>query len=72
MNWTSNKNNKVYWEKKISLSTQGLSGMDTQSRALSVRGDRGKSRKETSRKLGISNFTLLQVLGKGSFGKVCV
>ncbi len=72
MNWTSNKNNKVYWEKKIVLSSQGLSGMDTQSRALSVRGGRGKSRKETSRKLGISNFTLLQVLGKGSFGKVCV
>ncbi|RXN17599.1 kinase C eta type [Labeo rohita] len=48
----------------------GLSGIDTQSRTLSVRGDRGQSRKEKSRKLGISNFTLLQVLGKGSFGKV--
>ncbi|XP_059422014.1 protein kinase C eta type [Carassius carassius] len=50
--------------------SMGLSGMDAQSRALSMRRDRGKSKKEPSRKLGISNFTLLQVLGKGSFGKV--
>ncbi|XP_016316237.1 protein kinase C eta type-like [Sinocyclocheilus anshuiensis] len=50
--------------------SMGLSGMDAQSRTLSVRGDRGQSKKEASRKLGISNFTLLQVLGKGSFGKV--
>uniref|UniRef100_A0A8C1SW55 Protein kinase C n=1 Tax=Cyprinus carpio TaxID=7962 RepID=A0A8C1SW55_CYPCA len=49
---------------------EGLSGMDAQSRTLSVRGDRGQSKKEPRRKLGISNFTLLQVLGKGSFGKV--
>ncbi|XP_042593188.1 protein kinase C eta type-like [Cyprinus carpio] len=50
--------------------SMGLSGMDAQSRTLSVRGDRGQSKKEPRRKLGISNFTLLQVLGKGSFGKV--
>ncbi|XP_058652405.1 protein kinase C eta type isoform X2 [Onychostoma macrolepis] len=50
--------------------SMGLSGMEAQSRALSVRGDRGQSKKEPSRKLGISNFKLLQVLGKGSFGKV--
>ncbi|XP_026079593.1 protein kinase C eta type [Carassius auratus] len=50
--------------------SMGLSGMDAQSRALSMRRDRGKSKKEPSQKLGISNFTLLQVLGKGSFGKV--
>ncbi|KTF74844.1 hypothetical protein cypCar_00019721 [Cyprinus carpio] len=49
--------------------SMGLSGMDAQSRTLSVRGDRGQSKKEPRRKLGISNFTLLQVLGKGSFGK---
>uniref|UniRef100_A0A8C1YKZ3 Protein kinase C n=1 Tax=Cyprinus carpio TaxID=7962 RepID=A0A8C1YKZ3_CYPCA len=55
---------------KYCLSSQGLSGMDAQSRTLSVRGDRGQSKKEPRRKLGISNFTLLQVLGKGSFGKV--
>lgn len=60
-------------KKKItcSLSSQGLTGMDTQFRTMSVRGDRKESKKEQSWKLGISNFTLLQVLGKGSFGKVC-
>ncbi|KAK7140372.1 hypothetical protein R3I94_012854 [Phoxinus phoxinus] len=50
--------------------SMALTGMDTQFRTLSVRGDRGESKKEQSWKLGISNFTLLQVLGKGSFGKV--
>ncbi|XP_051507657.1 protein kinase C eta type-like isoform X1 [Myxocyprinus asiaticus] len=50
--------------------TLGPAGLDFHSRTLSVRGDRGESKQEPSRKLGISNFTLLQVLGKGSFGKV--
>ncbi|XP_067242603.1 protein kinase C eta type [Chanodichthys erythropterus] len=50
--------------------SMGLTGMDTQFRTMSVRGDRKESKKEQSWKLGISNFTLLQVLGKGSFGKV--
>ncbi|XP_051945610.1 protein kinase C eta type-like isoform X2 [Xyrauchen texanus] len=45
-------------------------GLDFHSRTLSVRGDQGESKQEQSRMLGISNFTLLQVLGKGSFGKV--
>lgn len=61
---------KTIRKKKLFFS-QGLAGMDTQFRTLSVRGDRGESKKEQSWKLGISNFTLLQVLGKGSFGKVC-
>lgn len=50
--------------------SMGLTGLDTQSRTMSVRSVRGESKKEQSWKLGISNFTLLQVLGKGSFGKV--
>ncbi|XP_052007060.1 protein kinase C eta type [Xyrauchen texanus] len=50
--------------------TMGPAGSDFQSRTLSVRGYPGESNQEMSRKLGVTNFTLLQVLGKGSFGKV--
>uniref|UniRef100_A0A673GSI4 Protein kinase C n=1 Tax=Sinocyclocheilus rhinocerous TaxID=307959 RepID=A0A673GSI4_9TELE len=55
---------------EMGLQPGGLTKRNSMSRTLSVRGDRGQSKKEPSRKLGISNFTLLQVLGKGSFGKV--
>uniref|UniRef100_A0A9J7XVA2 Protein kinase C n=1 Tax=Cyprinus carpio carpio TaxID=630221 RepID=A0A9J7XVA2_CYPCA len=55
---------------EMGLQPGGLTKRNSMSRTLSVRGDRGQSKKEPRRKLGISNFTLLQVLGKGSFGKV--
>ncbi|KAK6304494.1 hypothetical protein J4Q44_G00250800 [Coregonus suidteri] len=45
------------------------SGGQGQERALSVRRESGNPQQQT-RLLGISDFTFLQVLGKGSFGKV--
>ncbi|XP_023850194.2 protein kinase C eta type [Salvelinus sp. IW2-2015] len=53
------------FSKRNSLST----GVQGQERALSVRRESETPQQQT-RQLGISDFTFLQVLGKGSFGKV--
>ncbi|XP_024293050.2 protein kinase C eta type isoform X3 [Oncorhynchus tshawytscha] len=53
------------FSKRNSLST----GVQGQERALSVRRESETPQQQT-RHLGISDFTFLQVLGKGSFGKV--